>query len=266
MNSLHLFGSFRPTSYLVIKRYLLSPKDRIKLLNFHSKSLYGPVIKKDKSKPKKPTIEHENVASTAETNVASSLKTPETNYGSEMYWIISNRWNEILFKSDPKNLKDSKVKKLLPVTSKLSTEESSSKAPVTSKKPTEKSSPNAKENSSEINLETSDKLIETKVIDTGTNGPTVVWRPILLSNEELKNILSHPLQTEVLAPPPTNIRSPEFRKVPSVGKILQYTMPENARSALLKWKLTKIKELGEKGFAELQKCKNTYQSKQSPSK
>lgn len=41
---------------------------------------------------------------------------------------------------------------------------------------------------------------------------------------------------------------------PSVGKILQATMTENARNALIQWKLSKVEELGEDGFAALQKA------------
>ncbi|XP_055390452.1 mitochondrial genome maintenance exonuclease 1-like [Condylostylus longicornis] len=39
---------------------------------------------------------------------------------------------------------------------------------------------------------------------------------------------------------------------PSVTKILSLTMSENARNALIEWKLSKIKELGEEGFFKLQ--------------
>lgn len=45
----------------------------------------------------------------------------------------------------------------------------------------------------------------------------------------------------------------DYTEVPSVGKILQATMSDGARNALIKWKLTKIEELGEEGFLKLQK-------------
>lgn len=44
-------------------------------------------------------------------------------------------------------------------------------------------------------------------------------------------------------------------QMPSVGKVLQATMPDGARRALMQWKLQKIAELGDEGFNELQKCK-----------
>lgn len=48
----------------------------------------------------------------------------------------------------------------------------------------------------------------------------------------------------------------EMRDMPSVGKVLQATMPEQSRRALLNWKQLKIAELGIDGFLELQKCES----------
>lgn len=45
----------------------------------------------------------------------------------------------------------------------------------------------------------------------------------------------------------------EYKELPSVGKILQATMSYSARNALIQWKLSKIEELGEEGFQQLQK-------------
>ncbi|XP_052873314.1 mitochondrial genome maintenance exonuclease 1-like [Anopheles cruzii] len=42
-------------------------------------------------------------------------------------------------------------------------------------------------------------------------------------------------------------------KAPSVGRVLAATMPEASRQALLRWKASKIVELGEEGFQQLQK-------------
>lgn len=45
----------------------------------------------------------------------------------------------------------------------------------------------------------------------------------------------------------------EYHEMPSVGKILQATMSDGARAALIQWKLSKVAELGEEGFQLLQK-------------
>lgn len=44
-----------------------------------------------------------------------------------------------------------------------------------------------------------------------------------------------------------------YHSVPSVSKVLQSTMPEHQRQALINWKNLKIAELGVEGFEELQK-------------
>lgn len=44
-----------------------------------------------------------------------------------------------------------------------------------------------------------------------------------------------------------------YRTVPSVSKVLQATMPESARQALINWKNLKIAELGLEGFDKMQK-------------
>lgn len=235
MNSLQLFVAFRPLSNIVVKRYAFSPKDRILLLNSQSKALYGPVIKtksQKRSKPSKAKLENDNISPlSAPSDDVAPLKKPETNYGSEMYWIIGNRWNEIVGAS-------------LPTISDVNKVNSSSAA---LNKQTESV---AKEKTiSELKTENAGKFIDVK-----TNGPAVNQKPIPLTPEELNNVLKHPLQSDVLSTPPTDIRAPELRHIPSVGRVLQYTMPETARNALLNWKLAKISELGEQGFADLQQC------------
>lgn len=46
----------------------------------------------------------------------------------------------------------------------------------------------------------------------------------------------------------------QMHEMPSVGKVLQATMPEASRRALMNWKQLKIAELGMEGFLALQKC------------
>ncbi|XP_055703435.1 mitochondrial genome maintenance exonuclease 1-like [Phlebotomus papatasi] len=43
----------------------------------------------------------------------------------------------------------------------------------------------------------------------------------------------------------------DILKLPSVGRVLQATMPEASREALMRWKVLKIAELGEEGFRKL---------------
>lgn len=269
MNYRRLFESFRQTSNLVFKRYSFSRADRIKLLNYEIKSLYGPVIKTTTSAKGRTTIKHE------ETPPSATTKKPEADHESEMYWIIGNKISEIIANpririfSTPKIIRVPKVEK---------------PSEVTSMKQTADDTLSNKENSSVSEPKKSVNVVENKVADS-----SVIQNPILLpkvkvektpkvtsleqrtdesklnilqttaarrfpilSDSDLNNVLKHPLQSEVLAAPPTNIREFRLQYVPSVGRILQYSMSEAARNALLNWKLTKIRELGEQGFADLQ--------------
>ncbi len=144
-----------------------------------------------------------------------SVRKLETNYDSEMHWMIGNRLKDIVDKNVPRF-----------VYAKVKHEVSQEKG----------------NQSAEVNRTTPVKDV-------------VIQQSIPFSNEELKNILAHPLMdSDVLSTPPIDIRDPTLRSLPSVGRVLQYTMSETTRSALLKWKLKKISELGEQGFAELQQC------------
>ncbi|XP_062556540.1 mitochondrial genome maintenance exonuclease 1-like [Armigeres subalbatus] len=76
---------------------------------------------------------------------------------------------------------------------------------------------------------------------------------------ELRSVLTFPL---LLSANGTHERTwtrheqyeTDLYRSPSVSKILTATMSEAARQALLKWKATKIAELGEDGFVEYQKA------------
>lgn len=232
MISLQLFGQFRPTFKLIVKSYSFSQKDRILLLNSTNKSLYGPVVKTKPSKASQRSIKHKKVTSAESTDDA--LKKTETNCGSEMYWLIGNKWKGILAEGDPKVVEDSKI--------------------IISSQQRKPLPTNCKENASDAKPDNSAKLVENEEINSNLKTPFIRQKPILLSNEQLNNVLTHPLQCDVLSTPPNNIRALALRRVPSVGKILQYTMSESARTALLNWKLAKIHELGEQGFIDLQQC------------
>lgn len=239
MNSLKLFGALRPSSNFVTKRYALSAKDRILLFRKEIKSLYGPVINTKKPKrPKKlsePSVQHEPVSTSSASSDGIPFKNRETNHESEMFWIIGKRWNQIVDESDTKPGN-------LPQTVKYKANQ---------------------RQTSEIKSVKPKKL--TDVESVNTSATPVIQKPIPLSNEELKNLLKFPLQSSVLSETPTDIRAPELRTLPSVGRVLQYTMTEAARSALLNWKLTKIRELGEQGFAELQRCESNQSKMRSSS-
>lgn len=86
-----------------------------------------------------------------------------------------------------------------------------------------------------------------------------VFKPMPTRTDKLLDILTVPVfgLANRNSAEPTEIVGTERleqRQMPSVGKVLQATMPDSSRRALMKWKLTKIAELGEDGFNELQRC------------
>lgn len=240
MNSLQLFTSFRPKSNIFFRHSSFSKVDLIKLHNYTSKSLYGPVIKNKRS-----NVRRELEAPEKSSPKVLTIKEQESNYDSEIYWVVARRLNPILPKTNPENIKSKVLAKNKASTIRDSDIVKYSKL-ITANK-VKDTSTNDKENFSQ-------KSSSTENITANLNSPSIAKKPILLSDEELNSILDHPLQSEVVINSPIDLRSPALRNVPSVGKILQYTMPEAARNALMNWKLSKISELGEEGFEDLQKC------------
>lgn len=74
--------------------------------------------------------------------------------------------------------------------------------------------------------------------------------PLTLSNSKLINTFDKFIPEETSIP------------TPSVSKILQSTMPQSQRLALVKWKNMKISELGLEGFEQMQQCKKLLMSSQ----
>lgn len=199
MIALQMFVGLRPSaSNFIVKRNKVTKADHIKLINSATKALFGGVIKTKPSKAKRTSSSKLNDP-TVSSDVASSKRT-ESDYSSEMYWILGNS------KKSAPRISDGNGN-------------------------------SAKDNKSE-------RFVNTKVEHTNSGN-----KPIPFSTEELNNVLIQPLQCNVLPKHPVDL---ELLKIPSVSRVLQYTMSDAARAALLNWKTTKISELGEQGFADLQ--------------
>lgn len=261
MNSLQFFGSLRPTSNSVIKRYTFSKADLVKLWNYTNKALYGPL------KKSKPSNDDGKVLKADETSTGvHTLKKPETSYESERYWLTGNRLNETVDQRGPKTISNLK-KKSKKQSKNVNRIDKENTLRYKSEKLPEEVAIQANVNTYTVpqnptNSVKLERLLESKIIKPNEIHSTVAKKPILLTNEEITNILNHPLQAEVVTTSQTDLisandlRTPQLRNIPSVGKILQYTMSDTARTALLNWKLSKIRELGEQGFADLQQCKH----------
>lgn len=80
-------------------------------------------------------------------------------------------------------------------------------------------------------------------------------KEIPFSNKGIKSILNFPLISTEVQDAPETIRDYDSL-LPSVGKILQATLSDSARKSLIEWKLTKIRELGEDGFNQMQQSES----------
>lgn len=230
-NALHNFQcvrhmSFKITQVDTIKT--LSKADRIKRLNFENKYLFGSSIKK-KKKVHDP-VEHLEVEEVMNSDDKSS----------EIYWTC-HHVSEIQDLTKPlKKSKKSKKKK---------SEENTTKFDIM---PT----------ASPLNETVQPKLVEAE------NNDNLPEREIPFKTiKEFRAILNFPL---VLSESKTIYGIDKFDRLessiylPSVTKVLQATMTEPQRLALVRWKSQKIAELGLEGFAIMQQCKkNTYNSKYS---
>lgn len=192
-------------------------KDVIKNLNRDNKALFGAVVK----------LENKS-SNTIESN-------PDTVRSSEIYWLTQHK---PIITGDIKNKSSKKLRNSVKVKTVKNDRNSTVNNTVSSKslKPIRKIS-----------------KIKLKIpTETNNNEGAIGLETynIPFSEEMLKIIPKNPLF-------PTNLIKEKIdtKELPSVGKILQATMTDQARDALKKWKLSKISELGESGFADLQ---NSY--------
>lgn len=243
VSSIELLKSFRPTSKLIYRGCSTKTVQRIIFLNYTSKSLFGPVIKTKATKRQKK-LESDSLKE-------SVTLSHQKNHSSEMFWILGNRWNDIetVEKSLPKRDESQMTIQSLPKTAgklKATVEKALSKRERVIHSQPDKSKNESKSTVRKPSLKKPSEIISESKVNTRN--------PIPFSNAELKELLLHPLVTEkeIIASQDSQIS--QIRNFPSVGKILQGTMSDTTRNALINWKLAKIFELGEQGFADLQKC------------
>lgn len=232
----------------LIQCYCSSSKSGlIKNLNYTNKALFGAVIKEKKklSPSPIPTIDTANDSSYSK----------ENQLNAEIYWLMKDKATQ-------------------PMTAATPIKQSNTSSPTSSTEPTNN------ENAAAVtaapiprpNLQTKLKISTSvsstlrkftqALLPTPVNvrsSSSVIGTPpehihIPFTDKEFKKILKFPMLSDgskLLADKPPI----ELSNMPSVSKILQATMPDASRKALMKWKLLKIAELGEDGFVELQKSK-----------
>lgn len=212
---------------------------RIKKLNYENKALFGAVLKKETKKKEKKIIEEKEIEIESNSN--------EDEKSSETYWMTQYTHLPDFTKKSPK--KSAKVAvKVSPPETKIKKEKTVRKTKVVKVKEVPK------------NLEKfTDCLVPLPVRSRAKKKTSNLVSPeIPFTTDELRTITDFPLdfgdeKSTIKLLPNDNVMI-----LPSVGKILQATMPEASRKALMQWKAVKIAELGFEGFQELQKCKNFF--------
>lgn len=205
----------------------------MKTLYMESSILYGAKIKEEKGKKKQK----------AKTDVL-----VETNdLSSEMYWLLNHTPEAPLWKPS-KEAKKASNKSLNVEKKSLDVEKTSLKKeklikkielPETLNKSAEiKSTLNSALNIKPLFQDIDDK-VEQEIPFGSQQLSEIVNFPMFLNKSKTINAFEA-------------IKRPIY--LPSVSKILQATMPESQRNALIQWKHLKIAELGLQGFNDMQKC------------
>lgn len=255
----------------------ISKAERIKKLHFENKYQYG--VRVNISKKTKVAIE-----APEEKEEVKNEKDISSDKSSEIYWTCLHVPEVTDFNTSTKKIKKKKAKKVEPESqSSINLIEANQikdnrnvKIPGDSK-PVEIAN---KKSAKKIVIvpklpqlpqsltKLKDGLENTKIKDTlGANFKTKQAlfeledsrdeQDIPFKPEQLREILNFPMSfntdkfinsfAEVVPEKSTHF-------IPSVSKVLQGTMPENQRKALIQWKNLKISELGLEGFEKMQQC------------
>lgn len=217
----------------------------IKYLNFANKALFGGVV------AKKPLISSK-VPSIQEPTHSSKYVVDNQ---SEMYWMLQHQPSSVAPPRRKRTVgsKNKKATKRQPPSSIVEPVKAAQEISIKSKKIKRSSISTPK-----VLAEFSDSLCKPPVKQQPFKGNATMKTGCL--DDNFRGILSVPAfglvdsNSEELGHY-IGANRLDIKQMPSVGKVLQATMPEASRRALMQWKLLKIAELGEEGFNELQQCK-----------
>lgn len=247
-----------------IESKLISKADRVKKLYADSKSLFGAKVKEVKGKKAatqvKPPIDDEPVN--------------DNDMKSEIYWMC-HHVPEVQDFTAPKATKGKKKeasvkaekKKEVPakvVKNKIIDVPVAAKKPAAAKKKTKaiEFAPELPDSLTKLQNALPDVSAEIKSTLNSVLNLKPVDADIKLdeteipfSSQQLTQITNFPLvmnKSKIISSFRDIKQKPFY--LPSVSKILQATMPESQRNALIQWKQLKISELGLAGFEAMQKC------------
>lgn len=248
----------------------LSKADRIKKLNFENKYLYGPALSKKKVKAASADVDPQP---------SEEVKNPN-DIQSEIYWTCHHVPEVQDFtkpakkaKYEPKTKTAAASKTAKPKDATKSKVEDlnlqSEVVPAMEKEKKKKAKvakdseiPTIEDVASGLPLAVKNSrssLSKNEQIDSDSES-SADEREIPFKSDQLRAILNFPMSlssSKVISSFDKFALDVPSIQLPSVSKVLQATMPENQRQALMRWKTKKIAELGLEGFEIMQKCKFT---------
>ncbi|CRL03369.1 CLUMA_CG016175, isoform A [Clunio marinus] len=262
------YKSFKLTQ---IESTKISKADKVKKLHYENKYLYGSKIKtaKGSNKEVKQTnepVDQNDISSEIYWQCIHVPKIPDLSSVKKKVKTKSNAADDTLSKPKNRNNKNKTEKNL---SDKWTEEDSKSLQNTKSPKQPKSNSLSATKqpklpdslsklqtNLQEVKVYIKKTLDEDlKVPPTAQDDEEIEERDIPFENNQLRAIPNFPLFLDgknIIEPFYENLNSDKSYFIPSVSKILQATMPESQRLALIQWKNLKISELGFEGFQLMQ--------------
>lgn len=245
MNKNRLCSNFLCATIHTFKQQHFCSGDKIKKINFVNKALYGAVTKKTK-KSSTPTS----------SIVEDSATDHNESFSGEIYWLVTHAGKFVDEPLAPGSAESAtKRKPIKSVGAKVSNAEKINSLLNTKvqDKPVRKRASQMKIIHT-VSANKVPEIITPRISDISTPSEPAYVPSIVFSPKQLRSVLTVPAFGLVDWTGAANMpHLPDgMQKLPSVTKILQATMSETSRKALLQWKLLKIAELGEDGFNEMQ--------------
>lgn len=205
--------------------YCTPAKQKIKILRTRvaQKELYGE-IRRDETRDKS--------LDTSRNGLFDEIKVSSSSQASEFHWLV-------------KKGKSTKIDiKLHPL-------QQSFDAEIRNRKIKNESNPSSTttKKAADTVIKSAKKILKPFIVQK----TTVTSQEIPFDMNELNAMIKYPLITAKCSLSQTIAFTDKSMQVPSISKVLSATMPEGARIALKKWKMSKITELGFDGFKAQEK-------------
>lgn len=244
-----MWTSRQPTMTCIsrqLSRFYCSKATKVIRARYQQKQSYGAVVKKDDLNQIPVDVEDSSVTYRKYTAVNAETS-------SEYHWLIRNHQQSKcvkLFKSNEAD--DTKVIRRKPAQkSSPNSAPQTLQATITDENQTNNNNLNNLSPASKQSVIVSAQNLLNEFVISNRSKKSTNDISSLFDENSLKSITSYSMMSDKLSERQLNEILFD-KRLPSISKVLQATMPESARIALERWKLGKIAELGEAGFNRYQ--------------